>query len=64
MAKSSDDLVLTLRALLLAAVHPLDVDTKIEILTKAGWNASEIGDAINLAPEAVRKRRSRKGRQK
>jgi hypothetical protein len=66
MAKDTDDLALTLRALLLAALHPLDLDSRVDILAKAGWGNAEIGKITGLEPSTVgmRKLRNRKVKSK
>jgi hypothetical protein len=66
MAKEEEELALTLRALLLAALHPLELDSQVDILAKAGWGNVEIGKITGLGPGAVgmRKLRNRTAKRK
>ena len=66
MAENTDELTLTLRALLLASLHTFDVDARVDILAKAGWSNKEISKVTGLEPSAVgmRKLRNRKGKSK
>lgn len=62
MTDNADELTLTLRALLLATLHPLELDARVDILAKAGWSNKEISKATGINPSAVgmRKLRNRK----
>ena len=62
MDNETDELTLTLRALLLAALHPLDLDSRVDVLSKAGWANKEISRVTGLAPNAVGMRKLRGGR--
>jgi hypothetical protein len=66
MPDETKELELVLRALLIATLHPLEVDAQVSILTKAGWGNTEIGQITGLAASAVgmRKLRLKKGKVK
>jgi hypothetical protein len=54
------NLDLTLRALLFAALHNLEPNEKIDVLSQAGWNNQQIGEALGMTPNAIQKRRALK----
>jgi DNA-binding NarL/FixJ family response regulator len=60
MSEQAVDMNLVLRALLFANPRGLSVSDQIEVLDSSGWSNAQIGEAVGLTANAVKKRKQNK----